>query len=73
MEEAKKVRIYELAKQYEVSSKELIEELRGYGITVKNHMSSLDPETVTLIEAEAQGSGIAQDRPTSRKRRQACS
>ena len=52
VEEAKKVRIYELAKQYEVSSKELIEELRGYGITVKNHMSSLDPETVTLIEAE---------------------
>ena len=52
VEEVKKVRIYELAKQYEVSSKELIEELRGYGITVKNHMSSLDPETVTLIEAE---------------------
>ena len=51
-EETKNVRIYELAKQYEVSSKELIDELRGYGIAVKNHMSSLDPETVALIEAE---------------------
>ena len=52
VEEPKNVRIYELAKQYEVSSKELIDELRGYGIAVKNHMSSLDPETVALIEAE---------------------
>ncbi len=52
VEETKNVRIYELAKQYEVSSKELIDELRGYGIPVKNHMSSLDPETVALIEAE---------------------
>ena len=52
VEETKNVRIYELAKQYEVSSKELIDELRGYGIAVKNHMSSLDPETVALIEAE---------------------
>jgi translation initiation factor IF-2 len=51
-EEAKNVRIYELAKQYEVTSKELIAELRNYGIAVKNHMSSLDPETIALIEAE---------------------
>ncbi|MDE0298202.1 MAG: translation initiation factor IF-2 [Candidatus Poribacteria bacterium] len=54
-DETKNVRIYELAKQYDITSKELIEELRRYGIAVKNHMSSLDGETVALIEAERKG------------------
>ena len=48
----KKIRVYELAKQYGVSSKEFVEELHGYGIPVKNHMSTLDAETVQLIEVE---------------------
>ena len=48
----KKIRVYELAKQYGVSSKEFVEELRGYGVPVKNHMSTLDSETVELIETE---------------------
>ena len=30
--ENKKIRVYELAKQYGVSSKEFVEELQGYGI-----------------------------------------
>ena len=33
--QTKNVRVYELAKQYEVSSKKLIEELQGYGIKGK--------------------------------------
>ena len=48
----KKIRVYELAKQYGVSSKEFVEELHGYGIPIKNHMSTLDSETVELIETE---------------------
>ena len=48
----KKIRVYELAKQYGVSSKEFVEELHGYGIPIKNHMSTLDAETVQLIETE---------------------
>ena len=50
--ENKKIRVYELAKQYGVSSKEFVEELQGYGIPVKNHMSTLDSETVELVETE---------------------
>ena len=50
--ENKKIRVYELAKQYGVSSKEFVEELHGYGIPIKNHMSTLDTETVQLIETE---------------------
>ena len=48
----KKIRVYELAKQYGVSSKEFVEQLHGYGIPIKNHMSTLDSETVQLIETE---------------------
>ena len=49
---SKKIRVYELAKQYGVSSKAFVEELRGYGVPVKNHMSTLDSETVELVETE---------------------
>ena len=66
-EEAKNIRIYELAKQYEVTSKELIEELQRYGISVKNHMSSLDAETVTLIEAERKESESPEPKKTQKK------
>ena len=46
------VRVYELAKRYELSSKELIEILVELGVPIKNHMSTLDPETIILVEAE---------------------
>ena len=49
---SKKIRVYELAKQYGISSKEFVEELRGYGVPIKNHMSTLDLETVGLVERE---------------------
>ena len=48
----RKTRVYELAKQYGVSSKEFVEELRGYGVPVKNHMSTLDSETVERVETK---------------------
>ena len=59
---SKKIRVYELAKQYGVSSKEFVEELRGYGIPIKNHMSTLDSETVELVETERNAT-----KPTSAK------
>jgi translation initiation factor IF-2 len=49
---SKNIRVYELAKRYGLSSKAFIEEVQEYGVLVKNHMSTLDPETVELIEAE---------------------
>lgn len=45
-------RVYELARKLGVSSKEMIEELRKYGVDIKTHMSTLDPETVELVIAE---------------------
>ena len=42
-------RVYELARDLGVASKDLMEELRGQGIDVKSHMSTLDAETAELI------------------------
>ena len=44
--------VYELAKQYDVTTKELITLLEEHGVRVKNDMSTLDADTVALIEPE---------------------
>lgn len=46
------IRVHELAKQYNLTSKDLIEEIETYGIIVKTHMSSLSSEAVELIEEQ---------------------
>ncbi|QZY56795.1 translation initiation factor IF-2 [Crassaminicella profunda] len=45
-----KVRVYQLAKELEVSSKEMINKLAELDIIVTNHMSALDEETVEIIK-----------------------
>jgi len=49
---AKYTRVYELARELGVSSRTMVEELRSYGVNVKNHMSTLDPEMVQLVITE---------------------
>ena len=44
--------VYELAKQYDLTTKQLIALLEEHGVRVKNDMSSLDADTVALIESE---------------------
>ncbi|MDI9374731.1 MAG: translation initiation factor IF-2 N-terminal domain-containing protein, partial [Thermotogota bacterium] len=44
-----KARVYELAKRLNISARELLDELEELGVTVKNHMSVLDDETVNII------------------------
>ena len=44
--------VYELAKQYDLTTKELITLLEEHGVRVKNDMSSLDADTVALIASE---------------------
>ena len=46
------MRVYELAKQYNLTTKELIALLEEHGVRGKKDMSSLDPDTVALIESE---------------------
>lgn len=44
------MRVYEIAKQYGVSSKEIMLFLESSGMSVKSHMSQLDDQTLLLIE-----------------------
>ena len=44
--------VYELAKQYDLTTKELIALLEEHGVRVKNDRSSLDADTVALIASE---------------------
>jgi translation initiation factor IF-2 len=45
-----KVRVYELAKKYNITSKEFVEILNRYDIKVKNHMSALTEAQVKSFE-----------------------
>lgn len=45
-----KIRVYELAKELSITSKELIEKLKELDIKVGNHMSTLDEETVEILK-----------------------
>ncbi len=44
-----KMRVYELAEDLKIPAKELIGFLNKEGIKVKNHMSTLDKDTIELI------------------------
>jgi len=45
-----KMRVYELAEELKIPAKELIGFLNEEGIKVKNHMSTLDRDTIELIK-----------------------
>ena len=45
-----KKRVYELAKQLNISNKDLIEKLNELGIEVNNHMSTVDEENAELVK-----------------------
>ncbi|MCH8289619.1 translation initiation factor IF-2 [Candidatus Poribacteria bacterium] len=51
-QKSKNIRVYELAKRYGMSSRELVAELREFGVPIKNHMSTLNPEMLELVEEE---------------------
>ena len=51
-----KIRIYELARDLNVTNKELVDKIRNMDIDVKSHMSSLDDEDVTRIKNNLLGS-----------------
>ena len=46
----RKVRVYELAKELNISSKELLEKIEGLDLKVSSHMSSIEKEEAQLIK-----------------------
>jgi len=59
---AKKLRVYEVAKDLGMSSEAVLQIVKRLGVEVKNHMSTLLPETVSKIQAE-----MAQERTAVRE------
>ena len=47
----KKIRVYELARELGISSKDLIEKIASLDITVSNHMSALEDEDARIIKS----------------------
>jgi translation initiation factor IF-2 len=59
---AKKPRVYEIAKDLGMSSEAVLQIVKRLGVDVKNHMSTLSPETVDKIQAEiAQGTAAMKE------------
>jgi len=70
-----KIRVYELARELNMTNKALIEKLNELDFSVKSHMSSLDEETVNEIKAKLLGKEktvhveVTRVRPTVIRRR----
>jgi len=69
-----KIRVYEFARTLNMQNKMLLEKLRGIGIDVKSHMSSLDEETVDkikekLFNAKTEAVEVTRVKPTVIRRR----
>jgi translation initiation factor IF-2 len=50
-----KVRVYELAKEMGLSSKDLVDEIQKLGLDVKNHMSSMEESQVNWVKKQLGG------------------
>ncbi|WP_064093672.1 translation initiation factor IF-2 [Rossellomorea aquimaris] len=50
-----KMRVYEYAKKYNVSSKDVIAKLKQLNIEVSNHMATIEDETVTKLDSMFKG------------------
>jgi len=50
-----KIRVYELARDLNITNKTLLDKIRDLNVDVKSHMSSLDGEAVSLIKSHILG------------------
>jgi translation initiation factor IF-2 len=55
-----KVRVYELAKELNIDSKELVDKLTGSGLNVKNYMSTLDDEAIDMAKKLVVGGAVSE-------------
>ncbi|MGC8488436.1 MAG: translation initiation factor IF-2 N-terminal domain-containing protein, partial [Clostridia bacterium] len=56
MAEKDKVRVYELAKELKIDSRRLIDLLHRLHVeNIKNHMSTVEPEAVTVVRNIMEG------------------
>ena len=55
------MRVHQLAKKLNITSRQLISELHKLKVDVKGHMSSIDDDTVVLIQQELKGKKIVRE------------
>lgn len=66
-----RLRVYELAKKLNMSTKELLQELEELGLDVKNHMSYIDEETVKLLlELFEEEEDVEKTKPVARSKKE---
>ncbi|MDT0002947.1 translation initiation factor IF-2 [Listeria cossartiae subsp. cayugensis] len=58
-----KVRVYEYAKEHQVSSKKVIEALKGLGIEVANHMSTINENALRQLDNAVDGTNKKAEAP----------
>jgi len=65
-----KIRVYEVARKFDVSSQAMVNLLKEMDVPVKNHMSSVDEETVTQVaeKFEAEKEAIKQASEEKKKK-----
>jgi translation initiation factor IF-2 len=66
----KKVRVYEVAREFKISSEALLEIIRSLGIPVKSHMSSVNEDVVGKIreKMEQEKEAVKQEQAAKRER-----
>jgi translation initiation factor IF-2 len=64
-------RVYQVAREFNLSSEALLEMLRGMGIEVKSHMSAIDDETVVALQAKLKEEKEAVKKEVERKKKMA--
>ncbi len=52
------MRVYELAKELNVSSKDMLEKIHGFGVEAANHMCALTAEQMVVVRAKLAEEGI---------------
>jgi translation initiation factor IF-2 len=62
-------RVYQVARELNLSSEALLEMLRGMGLTVKSHMSAIDDKTVEALGQKLKEEKEAVKREVARKKR----
>jgi translation initiation factor IF-2 len=62
-------RVYQAAREFNLSSEALLEMLRGMGLSVKSHMSAIDDETVEALGQKLKEEKEAVKKEVARKRK----
>ncbi|MDE5412924.1 translation initiation factor IF-2 [Alkalihalobacterium chitinilyticum] len=66
----RKMRIYEYAKEKNITSKEVIEKLKTLGFSVTNHMSVIDEEAMRKLIGDSNGDKKGEDEVSSNKKKE---